>query len=58
MPGLKKQFGFVEEKPVLEHMGGSGRSRRLSYRRYVEEGLLREIESPWEAGAMADGIRQ
>jgi REP element-mobilizing transposase RayT len=47
--GLRKQFKFVEEAPVLEQMGGgAGRRRRLRYRRFVEEGLLREIESPWE----------
>ena len=46
--GLKKQFRFVQEKRILEQMGGGQSARRLSYRRYVEEGLLREIESPWE----------
>jgi hypothetical protein len=46
--GLKKQFNFVEEKRVLEEMGGAVRTWRVSYRRFVEEGLLREIESPWE----------
>jgi len=46
--GLKKQFSFVEEKPVLEQMGGAARTWRVSYRGFVEEGLLRELESPWE----------
>lgn len=30
-------------------MGGRGQGVRLRYRRFVEEGLLREIESPLEA---------
>src|SRR3989441_6053130 len=47
--GLKKQFAFIEENRLLEQMGGGQKkNRRLAYRRYVEEGLLREIESPWE----------
>jgi REP element-mobilizing transposase RayT len=47
--GLRRQFGFVEEKQVLEQMEGKSASQRhLSYRRFVEEGLLREIEAPWE----------
>ncbi len=46
--GLRKQFKFLEETPILGEMAGSGRSRRLFYRRFVEEGLLREIESPSE----------
>src|SRR5206468_12453193 len=47
--GLKKQFAFIEENRLLKQMGGGQKkNRRLAYRRYVEEGLLREIESPWE----------
>jgi putative transposase len=45
--GLKKQFKLVEENRILQQMGGGQKNRRLCYRRYVEEGLLREIESPW-----------
>ena len=30
-------------------MGGRLGERRLSYRRFVEEGLLREIENPLDA---------
>ena len=45
---LKKQFPFIEEDQLLKQMGKGQKNRRVSYRRYVEEGLLREIESPWE----------
>jgi putative transposase len=48
--GLERSSGFVEEELVLEQMGGRRkREQRLRYRRFVEEGLLREIEKPWEA---------
>jgi putative transposase len=46
--GLRKQWSFVQEKPVLEQIGRSKRQDKIRYRRYVEEGLLQEIESPWE----------
>ena len=45
---LRKQFKFVEEASVLKQMAGGTGNRRLRYRRFVEEGLLRETESPWE----------
>src|SRR2546422_10640165 len=49
--GLKRQFRFVQEKRILEQIGGGGQNaRRLSYRRYGEGGLLRERERPWGAG--------
>ena len=47
--GLAKPFRFVEEGLVLGELGGPTRGQRVRYRRFVEEGLLREIESPWEA---------
>jgi hypothetical protein len=34
---------------VLEELSGPRRAERLRYRRFVEEGLLREIENPFEA---------
>ena len=34
---------------VLAEMGGPRRGRAVRYRRFVEEGLLREIASPLEA---------
>ena len=46
--GLAKPFPFIEEEMVLGELGGRGRER-LRYRHFVEEGLLREIESPLEA---------
>jgi len=45
--GLKRQFNFVQEKRILQQLGRGHNNGRLCYRRYVEEGLLREIESPW-----------
>jgi REP element-mobilizing transposase RayT len=47
--GLAKPEPWVEQERVLGEIGGKARERRLRYRRFVEEGLLREIESPWEA---------
>ena len=47
--GLRKQLNFVEENRVLAEMGGGRRKRRVEYRHYVEEGILREIENPFEA---------
>lgn len=47
--GLQKPLSFVVEEPVLSELGGPARAERLRYRRFVEEGLLREIENPWEA---------
>jgi chromosomal replication initiation ATPase DnaA len=34
---------------VLEELDGGSRKQRLRYRRFSEEGLLREIESPFDA---------
>lgn len=47
--GLEKSFGFVEEELVLGELQTSKRKERLCYRRFVEEGLVREIENPFEA---------
>jgi putative transposase len=47
--GLAKPFGFVKEELVLESLSGASRRQRLQYRRFVEEGLIREIENPFEA---------
>ena len=47
--GLEKAFAFLAEGLVLGELGGPTRGQRLRYRHFVEEGLLREIESPWEA---------
>jgi hypothetical protein len=47
--GLTKSFPFVEENSVLEELAGSTRAARFNYRRFVEEGLTREIENPFEA---------
>ncbi len=47
--GIKAQYPFVEEEMVLGELSGARRTERLRYRRFVEEGLLREIENPFEA---------
>ena len=47
--GLGRPFPFVEEEMVLEELGGPRRAERLRYRRFVEEGLVREIENPFAA---------
>jgi putative transposase len=48
--GLAKQSDFVCEELVLGELGGRTRHQsKLRYRRFVEEGLLREIENPFEA---------
>ncbi len=47
--GLAKAEPWVNQERVLGEIGGAARERRLRYRRFVEEGLLREIESPLEA---------
>jgi putative transposase len=47
--GLSTLFPFVQEAMVLGELRGPGRAERLRYRRFVEEGLLREIENPFEA---------
>ena len=46
--GLAKPFAFVEEEMVLGEIGRGG-GERLRYRRFTEDGLLREIENPLEA---------
>jgi hypothetical protein len=48
--GLAKQSDFVNEEVVLGEFGGPrGYQRRLRYRRFVEEGLLRDIANPFES---------
>jgi len=47
--GLAKAEPWVTQDRVLGEIGGRPKERRLRYRRFVEEGLLREIESPLEA---------
>ncbi len=47
--GFEKPFPFVEEEMVLGELGGPRRGERLRYRRFVEEGLVREIENPFAA---------
>jgi REP-associated tyrosine transposase len=47
---LGKQNDFVSEELVLGELGGNSlKQQKLRYRRFVEEGLLREIENPFEA---------
>jgi putative transposase len=47
--GLAKAQPWLSQQRVLGYMGGRLGERRLSYRCFVEEGLLREIENPLEA---------
>lgn len=47
--GLAKPEPWISEQRVLGEMSGPRKGRRLSYRRFVEEGLVREIENPLEA---------
>ena len=49
--GLSKAPLWLTQERVLQEMGGRVGQRRVSYRRFVEEGLLREIENPLEAVA-------
>jgi putative transposase len=48
--GLERSLEWVNEELVLGEFGGrSGRERKLRYRRFVEEGLVREVRDPTEA---------
>jgi putative transposase len=47
--GLRKMEIPVSMEELLGEMGGNRRQSQLRYRRFVEEGLLREIEDPREA---------
>jgi putative transposase len=47
--GLAKPQAWVQERRILGEMGSPRKGARLQYRRFVEEGLVREIESPLEA---------
>jgi putative transposase len=47
--GLKEPYPFVEQEMVLGELGGGRKGERLSYRRFVEGGLVREMENPFEA---------
>lgn len=47
--GLAKAEPWVTQERVLGEIGGRPKDRRLRYRRFVEEGLLREIENPLDA---------
>jgi REP element-mobilizing transposase RayT len=47
--GLSKTFPFVEQTLVLEELDGIGHDNHIAYRRFVEEGLLREVTNPFAA---------
>ena len=47
--GLGKPWPFLEEEMVLGELGGPRRDRWVRYRRFVEEGLVREIANPFQA---------
>ena len=47
--GLRAPHPFVEEQMVLGELGGARKGERVRYRKFVEEGLVREVENPFEA---------
>jgi putative transposase len=47
--GLAKSGPWISEDLVLGETSGPRKGRRLRYRRFVEEGLVREIDNPLEA---------
>ena len=50
--GLGSRYGFIEEEMILGALDGLrrvGNKDRRRYRGFVEEGLVREIENPFEA---------
>ncbi len=47
--GLSKGFGFVRQEMVWGEMGRPGRERAVRYRRFVEQGLIREVTNPFAA---------
>lgn len=47
--GVARPETWIDEEMVLGEMAGPRKGRRVRYRRFVEEGLLREIENPLEA---------
>lgn len=47
--GLDHQFDFVQPETVFGQLGTSSKRPEILYRRFVEEGLLREIENPFAA---------
>ena len=47
--GLGQPDSWISDERILGEMGGPRKGRRVRYRRFVEEGLVREIENPLEA---------
>jgi hypothetical protein len=47
--GLSRGFPFVEDEMILSELGGPKRAERLRCRRFVGEGLVREIDNPFAA---------
>jgi REP-associated tyrosine transposase len=47
--GLRAPYPFIEQEMVLSELGGARRGERVRYRRFVEQGLVREVENPFEA---------
>jgi len=47
--GLARPEPWMSEERVLGEMSGPHQGRRLRYRRFVEQGLVQEIENPLEA---------
>lgn len=47
--GLVRPEPWLSEERVLGEMSGPSKGQRIRYRRFVEEGLVREIDNPFEA---------
>ena len=59
--GLATPEHWLTEARVLDEMGGPRQTQHLRYRRFVEEGLVREIENPldavkWQAALGREGF--
>jgi putative transposase len=46
--GLKKKAAWMNIDPVLKNWGQLRREQMKNYRRYVEEGLLQDVENPFD----------
>jgi putative transposase len=47
--GFAKPFPFIDESMILDGLTSASHAGRIKYRQFVEEGLIYEIENPFEA---------